>query len=139
MDWQEYYLNIAQSVALKSKDPNTKVGAIVVNKRNRIIGSGYNGMPTGMEETKELWERPRKYSFVCHAEMNAILNKDVEGCTLYITHYPCNVCARYIAQAGIEMVVVRKSILVDYESSIGKTDEKSRLIFEECGIVVREL
>lgn len=97
--WNEYFMNIAKAVSLRSKDPITKVGALFVDKDNHILGCGYNGMPVGMKETPELWQRPIKYSHVLHAELNAlshsynILNKYNEGnIKLYVTVYPCLTC-----------------------------------------------
>lgn len=111
MPWWKYYLKIAEVVALRSKDPSTKVGALVVKSHNRgptQLSFGYNGFPRGVHDTDERWQRPKKYEFVLHAERNAILNAsfNLVGATVYITHFPvCNECAKEIAQAGITRVV----------------------------------
>ncbi|MBR3630719.1 MAG: dCMP deaminase family protein, partial [Oscillospiraceae bacterium] len=95
-----------------SKDSNTQVGACIVNAENRIVSVGYNGMPTGCPDDDMPWEREgdfldTKYPFVCHAELNAILNStaSLRGCTLYVTLFPCNECAKAIIQSGIRRVV----------------------------------
>ncbi|XP_046852357.1 deoxycytidylate deaminase-like [Xenia sp. Carnegie-2017] len=100
--------------AQRSKDPNSQVGACIVNEENKIVGIGYNGMPNGCSDDILPWARTAedyldtKYPYVCHAEMNAILNKnssDVKGCTIYVALFPCNECAKLIIQSGIKRVV----------------------------------
>tara|TARA_R110000796_G_scaffold189199_2_gene306084 strand:+ start:502 stop:921 length:420 start_codon:yes stop_codon:yes gene_type:complete len=99
---------IAREVSYWSKDPSTKVGSIIVDHKRRIVGTGYNGFPRGVEDTESrLNDRPTKYSLVVHAEANAILNStlaDLDGCTLYVTHAPCTGCAKLIIQSGIKYV-----------------------------------
>jgi dCMP deaminase len=96
-------MNIAKVVATRSKDPSTKVGAVLVDSNNHIIGTGYNGMPTGWNETEECWKRPNKYDYVLHAELNCLLHStiSVKGSKLYVTEYPCKECAKLIAASGI--------------------------------------
>ncbi len=105
---------IAHLSAMRSKDPNTQVGACIVNPERRIVGIGYNGFPRGCSDEELPWAREHedplqtKYPFVCHAEMNAILNKnsaDVRGCTIYVALFPCNECTKLIIQSGISEVV----------------------------------
>lgn len=106
--WDKWFLQLAGHVATASKDPSTKVGAIIVDEKRRIIGTGYNGFPRGIEDTVERYEnRAVKYEMVVHAEINAVLNavKQVRGCTLYSTFFPCPRCAATIIQAGILRVV----------------------------------
>lgn len=113
INWDEYFMGIALLSAQRSKDPNTKVGACIVNSDNKIVGIGYNGMPIGCSDSEMPWERSAeseldtKYMYVCHAELNAILNstKNLSGCTLYATLFPCNECAKAIIQSGIKRVV----------------------------------
>lgn len=113
INWNEYFMGIAILSAQRSKDGNTQVGACIVNQENRIVSVGYNGMPTGCNDDEMPWEREgafleTKYPFVCHAELNAILNSaavSLQGCTLYVTLYPCNECAKAIIQSGIRHVV----------------------------------
>jgi dCMP deaminase len=104
--WSKYFMNIAVAVSTRSKDPMTQVGAVLVNKDNHIIGTGYNGFGPGYVETAELWERPTKYDHVIHAEANAILNT-TQSCShskLYVTLFPCKECAKLIVGAKIKKV-----------------------------------
>jgi len=110
ISWEEYFMKIAEISALRSKDPMTKVGCCIVKDR-KIIGIGYNGMPNGIpDDSPEIsWERPEKYKFVVHAEVNAILNtvsfEKLKGSTLYCTLFPCNECMKIIIQSGIHEIV----------------------------------
>ncbi|KAM9477013.1 deoxycytidylate deaminase-like [Clarias gariepinus] len=107
-----YFMTVALLFAKKSPDPNTKVGACIVNQEGNIVGIGYNKMPNRCN-TSFPWERKgdeldTKYPYVCHAELNAVMNKtsvDVKGCTIYVTLFPCNQCAKIIIQSGITGVV----------------------------------
>lgn len=113
LGWPEYFMGIALLSAQRSKDPNTQVGACIVNSKNRIVGIGYNGFPTGCLDCHLPWERTAespldtKYPYVIHAEQNAIINssKELEGCILYVTLFPCNDCAKVIIQNGIKEVI----------------------------------
>ncbi|XP_077984313.1 deoxycytidylate deaminase-like [Glandiceps talaboti] len=100
--------------AQRSKDPSSQVGACIVNCEKKIVGIGYNGMPSGCSDDALPWRRTAddkletKYPYVCHAELNAILNKnsaDVKGCTMYVALFPCNECAKLVIQSGIKEVV----------------------------------
>ena len=107
LEWDDYFMAVAFLSAQRSKDPSTQVGACIVNTTNRIVGIGYNGFPTGCDDDDAGWLET-KYPYVCHAEMNAILNKNtasVEGCRIYVALYPCNECAKLIIQSGIREVV----------------------------------
>ncbi|XP_022595740.1 deoxycytidylate deaminase-like [Seriola dumerili] len=110
---EDYFMAVAGLSAQRSKDPSTQVGACIVNQENKIVGIGYNGMPNGCDG-KLPWARvaddrlETKYPYVCHAELNAIMNKnsaDVKGCTMYVALFPCNECAKLIIQAGFKEVV----------------------------------
>lgn len=107
ISWDEYFMGIAMLAAMRSKDPNTQVGACIVNKDNIIVSTGYNGMPKGCSDDEYPWERTgdaTKYPFVVHAELNAILNaagRDVRGSRIYVSLFPCNECAKAIIQSGI--------------------------------------
>ena len=112
LSWDEYFMGIAALSALRSKDPSTQVGACIVNEEKRILSMGYNGMPHHCHDDEYPWDRGEgldsKYLYVCHAELNAILNcntSSVRGCTVYVTLFPCNECAKAIIQAGIKTVV----------------------------------
>lgn len=111
--WDQYFMGIAIMSANRSKDPNTQVGACIVDQDNRILTVGYNGMPSGCNDDEMPWDREgegmaSKYFFVCHAELNAILNYrggSLEGSTIYVSLFPCNECAKAIIQAGIRRIV----------------------------------
>nr|XP_021190463.2 deoxycytidylate deaminase isoform X2 [Helicoverpa armigera] len=106
ISWQDYFMAVACLAAQRSKDPDTQVGACIVNKDNRIISIGYNGLPNGYPDDEFTWAKKDKL-YVCHAEMNAIVNKncsDVKGCHIYVNLFPCNECAKIIIQSGIRKV-----------------------------------
>jgi dCMP deaminase len=110
MDWREYYMGFAKHAALKSKD-STQVGAILVGPDGEVRLTGFNGPPRGVVDKPERRVRPEKYLYASHAEQNVIAfaarcGIRTEGCTLYVTHYPCSGCAKSIIQAGIRCVVV---------------------------------
>jgi deoxycytidylate deaminase len=117
--WTEYFMLEATSALSRSPDPSTKHGAVIVNERKRPVGQGYNGFPSGGDESMYPTTRPEKYVFIIHAEANAVLNCTFppDGCTLYVTGVPCNNCMKYIIQAGIKKVVYGKigSNMVDKE------------------------
>ena len=113
LSWDEYFMGIAVLSSYRSKDPSTQVGACIVNEKNRIMSMGYNGFPAGCDDDEFPWEREgdvynTKYAYVCHAELNAILNcrgANLEGCRIYVALFPCNECAKAIIQSGIKEVV----------------------------------
>lgn len=112
ISWDEYFMGIALLSAQRSKDSNTQVGACIVSEENKILSVGYNGMPTGCDDDQMPWEREgerlaTKYPYVCHAELNAILNSEasLKGSILYVTLFPCNECAKAIIQSGIREIV----------------------------------
>ena len=109
LSWEEYFMGIAKLSAMRSKDPSTQVGACIVDHNNRILSIGYNGSPNGFEDDIFPWGRvgnplETKYMYVCHAEMNAILNyrgsrNELEGAKVYVDLFPCNECAKLIIQS----------------------------------------
>ncbi|KAL3880957.1 hypothetical protein ACJMK2_033159 [Sinanodonta woodiana] len=114
LEWPDYFMSIAFLSAQRSKDPRTQVGACIVNDENKIVGIGYNGMPSGCSDDILPWRKEAenildtKQLYVCHAELNAVLNKnsaDVKNCTIYVALFPCNECAKVIIQSGIKEVV----------------------------------
>lgn len=112
LTWDEYFMGLAHLSALRSKDPNTQVGAAIVDENHRVVSVGYNGFPTGVSDDDFPWSREggvliSKYAFVVHAELNAILNsqRSVRGCTIYVSLFPCNECAKAIIQSGIKKIV----------------------------------
>ena len=113
INWDEYFMGIAMLAAMRSKDPNTQVGACIVSEDNIIFSTGYNGMPKGCSDDEFPWERDgqqdmTKYPYVVHAELNAILNangRDLRGSRIYVALFPCNECAKAIIQSGIKEVL----------------------------------
>jgi dCMP deaminase len=112
ISWDEYFMGLAHLSALRSKDPSTQVGACIVDGNNKVVSIGYNGFPMGCSDDEFPWGREggmleSKYAFVVHAELNAILNspRSLAGCTLYVSLFPCNECAKAIIQSGIRKVV----------------------------------
>ena len=109
ISWDEYFMGVAKLSALRSKDPNTQVGACIVSRDNKILSMGYNGFPIGCSDDELPWAREgeeldRKYVYTVHSELNAILNYrggSLDGAKLYVTLFPCNECAKAIIQAGI--------------------------------------
>ncbi len=112
LSWDEYFMGLAHLSAMRSKDPSTQVGAVIVDQEHKGVGIGYNGFPIGCSDDEFPWGREgdmleTKYAFVVHAELNAILNstRDLHGCTLYVSLFPCNECAKAIIQSGIRKIV----------------------------------
>ena len=111
ISWDEYFMGVALLAARRSKDPNTQVGACIVDANNVILTTGYNGFPIGCSDDEFPWDREgevTKYPYVVHAELNAILNasgKSLKGARIYVALFPCNECAKAIIQSGIKEVV----------------------------------
>jgi len=113
ISWDEYFMGVALLSAKRSKDPSTQVGACIVNDKNKIVGAGYNGLPMGCDDDDFPWEKQgefleTKYPYICHAELNAILNNigmDLRGCKIYTALFPCNECSKAIIQSGITEVI----------------------------------
>ncbi len=140
--WDEYFMGIAVLSSLRSKDPNTQVGACIVSPDKKIIGVGYNGFPTGCSDDELPWEREgdwinTKYPYVCHAELNAILNSPIsslKGATLYVALFPCNECAKAIIQTGIKKVIY----LSDKYSESDQT-KASKMMLKSAGVEFEKL
>ena len=140
INWDEYFMGVAMLSAKRSKDPSTQVGACIVNNENRIMSVGYNGMPKGCSDEAFPWDRvggvlDTKYAFVCHAELNAILNCDrgnVRDCIVYTTLFPCNECAKAIIQSGIKEVVYMADKYADSDSVIA-----AKRMFDTAGVKYR--
>lgn len=141
LSWDEYFMGIAQLSAGRSKDSNTQVGACIVSDENKILSVGYNGMPTGCCDDDMPWDREgafldTKYPFVCHAELNAILNRStgsLKGATIYVTLFPCNECAKAIIQSGIKEVVYREDKYADTDGV-----KASKKMFMMSGVKTRQ-
>ena len=141
MTWDEYFMGLAHLSALRSKDPNTQVGACIVDAENKVVSIGYNGMPRGCSDNEFPWEREgsflnTKYAFVVHAELNAILNspRPVKDCTLYVSLFPCNECAKAIIQSGIRKIVYESD---KYDGTEGNVASKKML--QKAGIELVQL
>ena len=141
ISWDEYFMGISLLSAQRSKDPNTRVGACIVNQENKIVGVGYNGFPIGCSDDKLPWCREgdfldTKYPFVCHAELNAILNSisDLKGCRIYVALFPCNECAKAIIQSGIKEVVYLSDKYADSDPT-----KAAKIMFEQAGVKTRKL
>ena len=132
LSYDQVFMEVAAVVAKKSKDPRTKVGAVLVSPDKCSISVGFNGLPAGLEETKERWDD--KYAYVIHAEINAIINSktDLKDYTLYTTMFPCENCRNYILQTGIKRIVY----MGDDSRCLGDTIEKTKAIFEEQGVLI---
>ena len=139
--WDAYFMGIAELSAKRSKDPNTQVGACIVSKDKKILSVGYNGAPNGYDDEILPWDREgsfidTKYAYVCHAELNAILNNkgsNLEGSTLYVDLFPCNECAKAIIQSGIKEIVYKSDKYKGSDNNI-----VSRKLLDECNIKYRK-
>jgi len=141
ISWDEYFMGVALLSAKRSKDPNTNVGACIVTPDKKIVGTGYNGFPLGCSDDNLPWAREgslfdTKYAYVCHAELNAILNstRNLNECSIYVALFPCNECAKAIIQSGIKEVVY-------LEDKYANTDsvKASKRMFNQAGIRQRQL
>lgn len=125
ISWDQYFMGVAALSAMRSKDPNTQVGACIVSPNNKILSMGYNGFPVGCSDDAFPWDRDgdtvdnNKYFYSTHSELNAILNYrggSLEGCKMYVTLFPCNECAKAIIQCGIKEIVYGEDKYADTES-----------------------
>ena len=131
--WDKRFMELAEHVASWSYDPNTKVGCVIVDDRNRILSVGYNGFPRGVEDDPFRYrDRPTKHLFVAHAERNALDNSphSVEGCIMYVPLLPCNECAKSIIQRGIKKVVANTPT----RSGEGFNWDITKTMFQEAGV-----
>jgi dCMP deaminase len=141
LHWDEYLMSIALLSAERSKDPNTQVGACIVNDKNKIVGIGYNGFPKGCSDDEFPWAREgdflqTKYAYVCHAEVNAILNSNsnIEGCRMYVALFPCNECAKIMIQSGIKELVYLSDKYSDTDAV-----RASKIMFDKSGLKYSKL
>ncbi len=141
ISWDQYFMGIAIMSAERSKDPNTQVGACIVSPDNRILSVGYNGMPAGCDDAEMPWNRDgegleSKYIFVCHAELNSILNYrgggTLKGARIYATLFPCNECAKAIIQSGITEVIYMSDKYADSTSTVA-----AKKMFSMAGVKIR--
>ena len=139
ISWDEYFMGIALLSAQRSKDNSSQVGACIVSQDNKILSMGYNGMPIGCLDDDMPWEREgeplnTKYMYVCHAELNAILNHasgtgSLKGARIYTTLFPCNECAKALIQSGISKVIYYCDKYADTDSV-----KASKRMFKMVGI-----
>lgn len=142
ISWDEYFMGVALLSAKRSKDPATQVGACIVNTKNKIVGAGYNGLPAGCNDNEFPWDKQgdflqTKYPYVCHAELNAILNNigmDLHGCRIYTALFPCNECAKAIIQSGITEVIYLSD---KYDGS--DTSVASKRMLDTAGVSYRKV
>ncbi len=142
ISWDEYFMGVALLAAMRSKDPNTQVGACIVDGDNRILSTGYNGFPSGCSDDVFPWEREgdygeTKYPFVVHAELNAILNasgKNLTGSRIYVALFPCNECAKAIIQSGIREIVYLSDKYAETDST-----KASKRMLEAAGVKLTRL
>lgn len=139
MSWIDYHANLAKVVSLKSKDRSTKVGCVIVGKDQEIRTTGFNGFPRGFnDDVDSRHDRPEKYIWTEHAERNAIYNAakvgiPLDGCTAYITMFPCPDCTRALIQAGIKEIHCPRP---DFNHpTYGESFISSMLMFQECGVL----
>lgn len=145
LSWDEYFIGVAALTALRSKDPNTQVGCCIASADHRVLSVGYNGAPNGFSDDDFPWNREgehfeTKYPYVCHSELNAILNfrgnmRELQGATIYVHYFPCVDCTKAIIQAGIKEVVYLHDF--DHES-FGVEVKASIRMFEACGVTYRQ-
>ena len=141
ISWDEYFMGVAMLSAQRSKDPNTQVGACIVSMDNKILSMGYNGTPTGCSDEEMPWNREgefldTKYPYVCHAELNAILNYNgtsLKNAKIYVDLFPCNECAKAIVQSGIKEVIY----FSDKYSDLDMTKAAKKL-FDMVGVKYRQ-
>jgi dCMP deaminase len=142
ISWDDYFMGVSILSAQRSKDPNTQVGACIVDQNNKIVGIGYNGFPRGCSDEELPWSRKAesindtKYPYVVHAEVNAILNstKKLEGARMYVALFPCNECTKVIIQSGIKEIIY-------LEDKYAETDtvKAAKRMFDMSGVTYRKL
>lgn len=142
ISWDEYFMGVALLSARRSKDPGTQVGACIVNNKNKIVGAGYNGLPAGCDDDEFPWGKTgdflqTKYPYVCHAELNAILNNigmALHGCRIYTALFPCNECSKAIIQAGIKEVIYLSDKYADNDIFIA-----AKTMLDKAGVSYRKV
>ena len=141
ISWDEYFMGVAILSGHRSKDPNTQVGACIVNPEKRIVGVGYNGFPAGCSDENFPWQKEgdflnTKYAYVCHAELNAILNsiKTTKDCIIYVGLFPCHECAKSIIQSGIKEIVYLSDKYLGTDSDIA-----SKRMLDAAGVKYRKM
>ncbi|KAL3152300.1 hypothetical protein ABBQ32_001371 [Trebouxia sp. C0010 RCD-2024] len=150
LSWDDYFMSVAFLSAQRSKDPNKQVGACIVSQDQIILSIGYNGFPRGCPDMKLPWAKlspsgnplQTKYPYVCHAEMNAIMNKNtasLSGARLYVTMFPCNECAKLLIQAGIREVVFYEDKNTKEPTSPNLSPNKNKIKPQQAYIAAKRL
>ena len=144
ISWDEFFMRVAVAASMRSKDPNTQVGACIASSDNRILSVGYNGTPYGLGDDEFPWgdsDDPLhdKHSYVIHAEANAILNyrgtlRDMSGARVYVTLFPCQECAKTLVQAGIGEVIYLDDKYAGTEGNL-----ISKAVLDRCGVSYRQI
>lgn len=141
LNWDQYFMGVAKLSGKRSKDPNTQVGACIVNRKKRIVGIGYNGFPYGCEDDVFPWSNEgsqleTKYPYVVHAEANAILNatQALDGGTIYVNLFPCNECAKLIIQSGIKEIVYVSDKYATHNATIA-----SKMMLDAADVTYRQI
>ena len=136
--WQSRFFDLAYLVASWSKDPSSQIGAVIVDAQNRVISTGFNGLPVGVRDTEErLGDRATKYKMILHAEENAIMfaKQNLNGCSIYVTKMPpCAHCAALIIQSGIKFVYVPET---EIPERWRESTELTRQMFKEAGVKIQ--
>jgi dCMP deaminase len=142
LSWDEFFMAMTKLAAMRSKDPIRQVGAVIVDENQRVVSLGYNGMTFGIDDQHIAWGKGNpsmlhnKHTYVVHAELNAILNKNqasLHGCSIYVSLFPCNECAKAIIQSRIKEVVYLSSPNQDKDENIA-----AAFMFHEAGVVTRQ-
>jgi len=142
LDWNEYFLNMAYLVAMRSPDPMTHNGAVIVGPNNEVISTGYNGFPMGVEHKAERMGRPEKYFWMSHSEVNALYLCPIRpvGCKMYVTGLPCADCARGIIQSGIvEVYIDANKDWIDNQEKWLESCRRTVEMFKEADVKVSEI
>jgi dCMP deaminase len=137
--WGDRYIHLAKEISTWSKDPSTKVGAVVIGNNGEVLSQGYNGFPRSIKDTPQrLKDREKKYNLVVHAEMNAIYNASLngvslKGSTLYVYGLPiCNECAKGVIQVGIDKVIATRP--ADYNKEWDESIKDAKALFKEAEV-----
>lgn len=143
ISWDEFFMRVAVAASQRSKDPNTQVGACIASTDRRILSVGYNGTPAGVTDDAFPWDTSDnpildKHSYVIHAEQNAVLNyrgnlRDMRGSTVYVTLFPCQECAKTLAQVGVSEVVYLDNKYADTDGH-----KIARSVLEKCHVAFRQ-
>ena len=142
ISWDEFFMRVAVAASMRSKDPNTQVGACIASSDHRILSVGYNGTPVGLDDDEFPWGASNdplhdKHSYVIHAEANAILNYrggSLDGAKLYVSLFPCQECAKTLVQAGIGEVVYLDDKYAGTEGNL-----IARAVLDRCGVSYRQI